>query len=163
MSNSLYMFQTYCVKYRVNTFWCQLDKRSYNQALLYFISNARVIVYSIIIDINADRLYQTRKCLRIRSNVHERKEKMNRRRLLLYLPGPAQPEAENCEPVYSPPLDYLRNCKPPVPCAFDSRRKLSLTAIVALAPCHIRAEAICADGLSLYSFSTWNSHAIIMI
>ena len=33
--------------------------------------------------------------------------------------------------------------------------------LVALAPCHIRAEAVCADGLSLYSFSTWNSHAII--
>ena len=29
---------------------CQLDKRSYNQALLYFISIARVIVYSIIIN-----------------------------------------------------------------------------------------------------------------
>ena len=39
------------------------------------------------------------------------------------------PEAENCEPVYSPLLDYLRNCKPPVPRAFNSRRKLSLTAI----------------------------------
>ena len=39
------------------------------------------------------------------------------------------PEAENCEPVYSPPLDYLRNCKPPVSRAFNSRRKLSLTAI----------------------------------
>ena len=50
MSNSLYMLQTHCVKYRINTFWCQLDKRSYNQALLYFISIARVIVYSIIIN-----------------------------------------------------------------------------------------------------------------
>ena len=39
------------------------------------------------------------------------------------------PEAENCEPVYSPPLDYLHNSKPPVPRAFNSRRKLSFTAI----------------------------------
>ena len=39
------------------------------------------------------------------------------------------PEADNCEPVYSPPLDYLRNSKPPVPRAFNSRRKLSFTAI----------------------------------
>ena len=28
------------------------------------------------------------------------------------------PEAENHEPVYSPLLNYLRNCKPPVPRAF---------------------------------------------
>ena len=39
------------------------------------------------------------------------------------------PEAENCKPACSPPLDYLRNCKPPVSRAFNSRRKLSLTAI----------------------------------
>ena len=38
------------------------------------------------------------------------------------------PEAKNCEPVYPPPLDYLRNCTP-VPHAFNSRRKVSLTAI----------------------------------
>ena len=28
------------------------------------------------------------------------------------------PEVENHEPVYSPLLDYLRNCKPPVPRVF---------------------------------------------
>ena len=34
------------------------------------------------------------------------------------------PEAEDCEP----PI-HLHNCKPPVPRAFNSRQKLSLTAI----------------------------------
>ena len=64
----------------------------------------------MIIDINADRLNQTQQHLQRRSDVHERMEKMNRRRLLLHLPGPAQlltlPEAENCELMYLPPLDY---------------------------------------------------------
>ena len=74
------------------------------------------------------------------------------------------PEAENCEPVYSPPLNYLHNCKPPVPRAFNSQRKLSFTAIGRFVALHIRAEAVCTgDGLSLYNFSAWNSHAIITI
>ena len=50
------------------------------------------------------------------------------------------PEAENCEPVYSPPLDYLRNCKPPVPRAFSSHESYRSQQLVALAPCYIRAE-----------------------
>jgi len=37
VSNILYMVQTHCIKYRINTFWCQLDKRSCKQALLLFI------------------------------------------------------------------------------------------------------------------------------
>ena len=37
MSNSLYMLQTHCVKYQINTFWCQIDRRSCKQALLLFI------------------------------------------------------------------------------------------------------------------------------
>ena len=128
----------------------------------------RVIVYSvIIIDINADRLNQTRQCLRRTSDVHERKEKVNRRRLLLYLPGPALPltllEAKNCEPVYSLPLDYRTvNLQCLVLLTVDDSYRSQ--QLVALAPCHIRAKAVCVgDGLSLYSFSTWNSHAIITI
>ena len=121
----------------------------------------------MIININVDTLNLTRQCLRRRSDVNERKEKMNRRRLLLHLPGPTQPltllEAENCEPMYSPPLD-CRTVN--LQCLVfltvdDSYRSRQL---VALAPCYIRAEAVCAgDGLSLYSFSAWNSHAIITI
>ena len=64
----------------------------------------------------------------------------------------------------------LSNYDPTVPCAFNSRWQLSLVAIKlvalarALAPCHIQAVAVCmGEGLSLYSFSTWNIHAIIMI
>ena len=30
-------------------------------------------------------------------------------------------KAKNCEPVYSPLLDYLCNSKPPVPRAFNSQ------------------------------------------
>ena len=74
---------------------------------------ARNCVFSNI-DTNADRLNQTRHCLRRTSDVHERKEEVYQRRLLLYLPldlpGPALPltllEAKNCETVYSPPLDH---------------------------------------------------------
>ena len=92
---------------------------------------------------------------------------MNWRSLLLYLSGPAQPltllEAENCEPVCSPPLDYQTvnlQCLVflTVDDSYHSRQ------LVTLAPCYIRAESVCvADGLSLYSFSAWNSHAIITI
>ena len=107
----------------VNWISAPITKRYY-----ILLSNARVIMYSIIIDINADRLYQTRQCLQTKCNVHERKEKATTRstgiRSVVTLL-----EAKNCEPVYLPPLDYLRNCKPTVPRAFNSRRKLSLTAI----------------------------------
>ena len=35
--NSLYLLQTHCVKDRMNTFWCHLDRHFYKQALLLFI------------------------------------------------------------------------------------------------------------------------------
>ena len=89
-------------------------------------------------------------CLQRRSNVHGRTEKTN------WLPGPAQPmilpEAKNCEPVHSPPLDY---------------RTVNLECLVLLTvdgnycsqqliACHIQAEAVCVgEDLTLYSFSTW--------
>ena len=123
-------------------------------------------MYLIIIDINADRLNQTRQRLRRRSDLHER---MNQRRLLLHLPGPAQPltlyrkPRTAGEPVYSPPLDYrIVNLQCLVLLTVDDSYRSR--QLVTLAPCHIRAEAVCTgDGLSLYSFSTWNSHAIITI
>ena len=98
---------------------------------------------------------------------------MNRRRLLvLHLPGPARPltlpEAKNCEPVHSPPLDYLLDY-----------RTVNLQCLVLLAvngsyrlqqlnwllwrelwrrPCRIQAVAVCAgEPLGLYSFSTWTA------
>ena len=37
MSSNLYILQTLGVKYQINTFWCQLDRRSCKQALLLFI------------------------------------------------------------------------------------------------------------------------------
>ena len=51
MSNSLYILQTHCIKYRINTSWCQLDKLSthISKACLYFIK--RNCVFDII-DIN---------------------------------------------------------------------------------------------------------------
>ena len=49
-------------------------------------------MYSIIIDINADRLYQTRQRLQIRSNVHERK------------PGEDESEKAATISVYRDPL-----------------------------------------------------------
>ena len=110
------MLQTHYVKYRINTFRCQLC--SHNQALVYFIIyNAHVVVYSMISDIN---------CWQFNSNPaaspkkkqcswnkgEDESEKLAEKAATrgLHLPGPAQPltlpEAKNCEPVYSPLLDY---------------------------------------------------------
>ena len=60
------------------------------------------------------------------------------------------PEAENCEPVYSSPLDYLTvNHQCLVLLTVDERYRSQ--QLVALAPCHIWDEAVCSgDGLSLY-------------
>ena len=103
----------------------------------------------------------------VKNIVHERREKMNWRRLLLHLSGPAQPltllEAENCEPVYTPLLDYRTVNLQCLVFLTDDDSYCS-QKLVALAPCYIRAEAVyVADGLSLYSFSAWNSHAIITL
>ena len=67
------------------------------------------------------------------------------------------------EPVYSPPLDYRTvNFQCLVLLTVDDSYRSQ--QLLALAPCHIRAEAVCTgDGLSLCSFSTGNSHAIITI
>ena len=72
------------------------------------------------------------------------------------------PEAENCGPVYTH-LRWIIYVTLNLQCLVlltvdESYRSQQLVALV---PCHIRAEVLCADGLSLYSFSTWNSHAII--
>ena len=98
----------------------------------------------------ADKLIQTQQRLWRRSNVHERKEKMNRRRLLLHLPGLAQPLALQQEvtrtvnPYRLLTSIRLSNYEPTVPCVFSSRWQLSLAAVEfvalarALAPCHIQ-------------------------
>ena len=59
------------------------------------------------------------------------------------------PEAENCEPVYSPPLDYLTvNHQCLVLSTVDESYRSQ--QLVALVPCHIWGEAVLAgDGLSL--------------
>ena len=116
-----------------------------------------------IIDINADRLNLTRQRLRRRSDVHERREKMNWRRLLLHLSGPAQPltllEAENCEPMYSPPLDY-RTVKLQCLAFLTVDDSYHSQQLVALVPCYIRAEAVCVgDGLSY----TVSAHGTAMV
>ena len=65
--------------------------------------------------------------------------------------------------MYSPPLDCRTvNLQCLVFLTVDNSYRSR--QLVALAPCYIWAEAVCAgDGLSLYSFSAWNSHAIITI
>ena len=97
--------------------------------------------------------------------VHERKEKMNRRRLLL--PGPAQlltlPEAKNCEPVYSPPLDNQTvNLQCLVFLAVDWLLSRELWCLP-----HLGYSICTGEGLSLYSSAhgqpRYNNDAIAFI
>ena len=88
----------------------------------------------------------------------------------IYLLGPAQPvtppEVENCEPVYSPLLDY-RTVNLPVPLTVDGTYHLQ--QLVTLAPCHIRAGAVCmGDILKFIQFQhmeqpCYNNNIILFI
>ena len=167
MSNSLYILQTHCVKYRIKTFWCQLDKRSYNQALLYFIiwctcncvfNNYRYQCWQV--KSNPAAPLKKKQCTRKKGEDESEKAATTSTGTHSAL---TLPEAENCEPVYLPPLDYLTvNLQCLVLLTVD--KSYCSQQLVALVPCHIWVEADCVgDGLHLYSFSTWNSHAIITI
>ena len=172
------MLQTHCVKYRINTFWCQLC--SYNQALLYFIIyDAHVVVYSgiprciqwLTISI-ADKLIQTRQRLRRRSDVHGRKEKMNRRRLLLHLPGrdllSSAADTTASQELWTRILTSvgLSSCEPTVPSVDGSYRSQQLNQLLwrelrwsAQLP-HSGCSSLCRRRPQFIQLQYMDSHAI---